>query len=109
MLSCVFGSVSCERVLMFVCFREEAYAAEIARFYETDISPIQKQLKKLEEGGVLVSRPVGRTLLYMFNPRYPFLPELKKLLEKSLKFYKEEDRDALLKNRRRPRRRSKPL
>jgi hypothetical protein len=30
-----------------------------------------EQLDKLEVGGILASRKVGRTRLYVFNPRYP--------------------------------------
>jgi hypothetical protein len=56
-----------------------------------------------------VSRTAGRTRLYEFNPRYTFLKELKSLLEKALSFYPEEEREKLLMNRRRPRRRGKPL
>jgi len=46
--------------------------------------------------------------LYSFNPRDPFLKELKGLLSKALSFYPEAERESLLKNRRRPRRRGKP-
>ena len=109
MLEPLLGSTSCERVLIYILARTEGYAREIARFFETDLDPIQKQLKKLEVGGVLVSRKVGRTRLYEFNPRHPFLEELRNLLEKALSFYTEEERDQLLMNRRRPRRRGKPL
>jgi len=109
MLEPLLGSTSCERVLIYILARTEGYAREIARFFETDLDPIQKQLEKLEVGGVLVSRKVGRTRLYQFNPRYPFLEELRGLLEKALSFYTEEERDQLLMNRRRPRRRGKPL
>ena len=109
MLEPLFGSLSCERVLIFLSARGEGYPREIARFYKTSYYPIQKQLEKLEAGGVLVSRSKGRTRLYAFNPRYPFLKELKSLLEKALRFYPEAEREALLLNRRRPRRRGKVL
>ena len=109
MLEPILGSTSSERVLIFVLTRKEGYAREIARFFETDLDPIQKQLEKLELGGVLASRTAGRTRLYEFNPRYPFLKELRNLLEKALSFYTEEERERLLMNRRRPRRRGKPL
>jgi len=109
MLEPLLGSTSCERVLIYILARTEGYAREIARFFETDLDPIQKQLEKLEVGGVLVSRTAGRTRLYEFNPRYPFLEELRNLLEKALSFYTEEEREQLLMNRRRPRRRGKPL
>ena len=109
MLESLLGSTNCERVLMFLTARNEGYAREIARFFETGLGPVQKQLEKLEAGGVLFSRLAGRTRIYAFDPRYPFLQELKKLLEKALSFYSEELREELLMNRRRPRRRGKPL
>ena len=109
MLQPLLGSVSTERVLIFILSRNEGYATEIARFFETDLFGIQNQLDKLESGGVMVSHTAGRTRLYTFNPRYPFLMELKCLLEKALSFYPEDVRERLLMNRRRPRRRGKPL
>jgi len=105
----ILGSKSAERVLTFILARNEGYAREIARFFEADLSPIQKQLEKLELGGVLVSRTAGRTRLYEFNPRYPFLKELRSLLERALSFCTDEEREQLLMNRRRPRRRGKPV
>jgi predicted ArsR family transcriptional regulator len=109
MLEALLGSTSAERVLIFILAREEGYARDIARFFETDLYAIQKQLDKLEAGGVLASRSAGRTRLYTFNPRYPFLNELRSLLEKALSFYPEADRENLLMNRRRPRGRGKAL
>jgi hypothetical protein len=104
----LLGSENSERVLIFLVARQTGYAREIARFFDTSLYGVQKQLDKLETGGVLVSRMVGRTRLYEFNPRYPFLNELKSLLEKALSFYAAEEREQLLLNRRRPRRRGKP-
>ena len=109
MIETILGSVSGERVLMFLFARDEGYAREIARFFDTDVAPIQKQLEKLESGGVLVSRLAGRTRLFSFNPRYPMVEELRKLLEKALQFYPDDTREALTMVRRRPRRRGKPL
>lgn len=109
MLDAVFGSQNLERVLMYILARNEGYAREMAEYYQTSLSPIQKQLKKMELGGVLVSRNVGRTRLYTFNPRYPFLDELKALLEKAFSFYPPEEIERLRMNRKRPRRRTKPL
>lgn len=109
MLETLLGSANKERVLLFIYARNEGYPRQIATFYEQSLSPFQKQLEQLENGGVLVSRLVGKTRLYQFNPRYTFLHELKQLLEKALSFYPEELRDQLLMNRRRPRRSGKPL
>lgn len=96
MLEPILGSLSSERVLLFILVRGEGYGREIARFYDADLDPIQKQLDKLELGDVLVSRSVGRVLLFGFNPQYPFLDELTRLLRKALSFYPEDLRDRLL-------------
>jgi predicted ArsR family transcriptional regulator len=109
MLKPLFGTENSERVLMFLLTRNEGYAREIAQFFDTNLYGIQRQLDKLESGGVLVSRTAGRTRLYQFNPRYPFLNELKQLLDKALAFYLEDVRENLMTNRRRPRKRDKPL
>jgi len=109
MLLSLLGSESSERVLIFILARNEGYATEIARFFDSDLYAIQRQLEKLESGGVLASRMAGRTRLYVLNPRYPFLKELKALLEKAFSFYPEDVRERLVMNRRRPRRRGKPL
>ena len=109
MIESIFGSINKERVLIYLVARGEGYSRELARFFDTDLAPIQNQLEKLEIGGVLFSKSVGRTRVYMFNPRYPFLKELKELLQKVLEFYPDQEKDKLLMNRRRPRRAGKPL
>ncbi|MCK5912461.1 MAG: winged helix-turn-helix transcriptional regulator [Desulfuromusa sp.] len=109
MLESVLGSLNCERVMIYLVARDEGYAREIAKFFEVGLGSVQKQLEKLEKGGVIYSKKVGRTRVYAFDPRYPFLQELKALIKKVLTFYPEEMKELLLMNRRRPRRSGKPL
>ena len=109
MLEPLLGSTNAERCLLFLLVREEGYASEMAVFYDTDLYGIQKQLDKLENGGVLGSYRAGRTRLYRFNPRYAFLKELRLLLGKALSFYPADAQERLRIVRRRPRRRGKPL
>jgi len=109
MIEVLLGSKNAERVLIYIFAREEGYAREIAGFYETDLKSIQMQLDKFEKSGVLASRSVGRTRPYVFNPRYPFLSELKALLQKALSFYPAEEQEELTMNRRRPRAKGKNL
>jgi predicted ArsR family transcriptional regulator len=109
MLSSIIGSENSEYILVFILKRDEGYAREIARFFDATLSAVQQQLDKLEAGGVLVSKKVGRTRVYEYNPRYPFLTELKALLEKAYSFYPEDVREKLEMNRRRPRKKGKPL
>jgi len=109
MIEALLGSKNAERVLIYIFSREEGYAREIASFFSTDLKPIQMQLDKFEKSGVLVSRSVGRTRPYVFNPRYPFLNELKALLEKALSFYPSREQEELTMNRRRLRAKGKNL
>jgi len=109
MIEVLLGSKNAERVLLYILSREEGYAREIARYYDTDVKSIQLQLDKMEKGGVLVSQTVGKTRPYMMNPRYPFLNELKALLEKALSFYPADEQEELVMNRRRPRAKGKSL
>lgn len=109
MLVSLLGSENREKVLLFILSRGAGYGSEIARFFDTDLNQIQKQLDGMEAGGVLVSRSVGRTRLYEFNPRYPFLDELKGLLGKAMNYYPQSLRESLTMVRRRPRRKGKPL
>ena len=76
MLEPLLGSATREQLLVFILARQEAYARQIAAFFGSKLYAVQRQLEKLEAGGVLVSRLAGRTRLYEFNPRYAFLREL---------------------------------
>ena len=109
MLEPILGSKNAERVLMFILARDQGYTREIARFSGADPDSVQKQLVRLELGGLLVSKSEGRTRLYRFNPRYSFLKELKALLNKALTFYPPDEQERLMVVRRRPRRKGKPL
>jgi predicted transcriptional regulator len=108
-LQTLLGSRSSEQVLIFLLARNEGYPTEIAEFYDADLYAIQRQLEKMESSNILVSRKVGRTRVYEFNPRYALLEELRSILEKALSYYPEEIREDLMMNRRRPRRSDKPL
>lgn len=109
MIESILGSKNAERTLVFIFARDKGYASEIAAFYAVDLYTIQNQLKKFENGGILMSLLEGRTRVFEFNPRYVFLPELKALLEKAFSFYPQEEKEKLLKVRRRQRRTGKPL
>lgn len=109
MLGSIFGSKSKERVLMFLVSRGEGYPSEISKFYSTGLSSIQNSLENLEYAGFAVSKQVGRTRIYRLNSRHPFYLELKALVERSIEFLPELEREQLSRVRRRPRRKGKPL
>lgn len=109
MLESIFGNATVEKVLLYLQNYNEGYASEIASTFSISLSVVQKQLKRLEEGGVIVSQPKGRTRLFLWNPRYPFLKELQSLLERSFAFMPESDIKKYYRKRQRPRRTGKPL
>jgi hypothetical protein len=74
-----------------------------------DISTVQHHLLRMERDGLLISRTVGRTRVFEFNPRYAFTEELEALLSKALALLPRDIHASLMLQRRRPRRTGKPL
>jgi len=105
----LFGSLSRERILTFIAAREQGYAGEIIEFWKCPDRPIKRELNRLEADGVLIAKPVGRTIVYSINPRYFIRNELKALLLKLVEAYPPEWKENLLYNRRRPRAKGKPV
>ena len=69
---------------------------------------VQRQLERFERAGALSSTLKGRTRIYTWNPRYPFLKELRALLARGLDALPPADRKRFFSERRRPRRAGKP-
>jgi len=109
MLASLLGSINKERVLVYLAGRGRGYSRQIARFFGAPLSPVQNALDRLEAAGVLVSRAVGNTREYEWNPRYPARAELANLVNRALSLYPPKLRDELLLARSRPRRNGKPL
>ena len=109
MLEPLFESPTKSQILLYLHTHGESYAREIARDLGFYLSAVQYHLLKLEQGGVLYSKLKGKVRLFGLNPRYPFKKELEALLEKSLAFVPEEERERLHTPRLRPRRTGKPL
>ena len=99
----VLRAESQEKVLIYLLLRESGYGKAIAEFYDIPQNPVQKQLAKLEEDGVVVSETIGKVRNYQLNPRYPFLEPLKALLKSAVQAYPQEIVNELLIKRTRPR------
>jgi DNA-binding transcriptional ArsR family regulator len=108
MLESLFGNRTVERVLFFLLAHHEAYAREIAVAFRMPVSQVQQQLLRLERGGVLGSRAVGRTRLFRINPSYALAPELTALLQRASQFIPEHERRPYEAKRKRPRATGKP-
>ncbi|MAF66837.1 MAG: transcriptional regulator [Deltaproteobacteria bacterium] len=109
MLEGLFGNASAEKVLLYLEQYGAGYATEIARRFDgLSLHMAQRQLERFERAGALVSRLSGRTRLYIWNARYPFLKELRALLAKALDALPAAERKRYFEERRRPRRTGKP-
>lgn len=109
-LEALFGGQAAAKVLLFMENYGEGHASWIARTFEMPVSEVQKQLKKFEEAGVLVSRMVGTSRVFTWNPRDPALEGLRQLLKSTLEYGIPSDRlKKYFRQRRRPRRKGKPL
>lgn len=109
MLKELFGGKTSEQVLLYLENYEEGYGKAIADTYDIALSPVQKQLQKFEESGLLVSRLVGKSRVYSWNPRSPFVEPVRTLLAKRLKLTPIEEIKSYYRQRRRPRKKGKPL
>jgi hypothetical protein len=111
MLESLFGNPVIEKVLFFLIANEKCYPSQLKDTFQTPLYSFQRALGRLEKGSVIVSHREGKTLIYEFNPRYPFFNELKAFLQKAYEFFPQEMREKYYEPavRKRPRRQGKPL
>lgn len=108
MLEILFGNNTKEKALLYLYTHGEGFPQEIRKNLDVSLLSVQLQLKRLEEGGILVCRKRDRTLVYQLNTRYFFYKELVALLEKLLLSLPKEIRKKYYTPRLRPRRIGKP-
>ena len=109
-LETLFGGKAATRVLLFIQNYGDGYASQIAKTFEMPLSEVQKQLAKFENTGILVSRAVGTSRIYTWNPRDPGLKGLKLILSDTLEQgIPEETLRRFYRQRQRPHRKGKPL
>ena len=64
MLEYLFANKNVEKILIYLLIHEKAYATELSRSFHSALDPIQKTLRKLESGGLLVSFLEGKTRVF---------------------------------------------
>lgn len=108
-LEAIFGNRTAAWVLLFLQCYGEGHAMRIAKTFGFGLNMTQRQLKRLEEEGVLLSRLVGNIRLFAFNDRNPTVRNLRRLLEDELKLLPEEQVQQYFRQRQRPRKSGKEL
>ena len=111
MLEYLFANKNVEKILMYLSIHEKAHATQLSRTFDSALDPIQKTLKKLAEGGLLVSFLEGKTRVFQWNPQYPFLAEIRALAKKAYGFLPSNIQEIQYRStqRKRPRKTGKPL
>lgn len=109
MLEGLFGNSIIEKILFTIYVYGDGYGLGMAKTFSEPVNRFQQQLIRLEKGGIVVSRLVGKARVYSFNPQYPFLNELKALIAKAYEFLPEKEILSHYRKRTRPRRKGKPL
>jgi len=111
MLECFFGNKTVEKVLFYLQVNKTCYASGLAKRFASPLNAVQQALLKLENGGLLVSFMEGKTRVFQYNPRYPFLPELQAFLQKAYEFLPPKIKTEFYEQieRRRPRKTGKPV
>lgn len=111
MLEYLFSNKNVEKILMYIELHGKANATELHRAFSSALDPIQKTLRKLEEGGLLVSFLEGKTRVFQWNLRYPFLKEIQSLAQKAYEYLPDSIKEThyLAMKRKRPRKSGKSL
>lgn len=108
-LEAIFGNRSAMQVLLFLEAYGSGYASRISDTYEVPVMAVQRQLRRLEADGVLLSRTVGKTRVFEFNMRIPTVRNLRQFLSAELDGLPEADIKRYYRERQRPRRSGKQL
>jgi DNA-binding transcriptional ArsR family regulator len=106
-IEAVVGSRSAAQVLLFLQNYGEGHARRIATTFDVPHMAIQRQLRRLETAGILVSRLVGNVRIFTWNPRSPCAKDLRPFLEAELERLPVDVTQRYFRQRQRPRRSGK--
>jgi len=109
MLDLILGNRNAERVFLHIYHYGEIHASGISKDYGISLTPILNQLSRFENAGILVSREVGRTRLYAFNPKSAFTKCIKEMVQIQYDGIPLSEKEKIFGSRRRPRRKNKPV
>ena len=109
MLDKILGSQTAMKIMLHLVHYGEIYPTAVARDYKISVFGVQKQFERFEDAGILVSKLVGKTRVYMFNKKMatvrPFI-ELVNIYYNSIPL---KEKQILFATRRRPRRPGKTV
>ena len=109
MLDKLLGSETAAKIMLHLCHYGEIYPSAVARDYQMSLSAVQKQFLRFEDAGILVSKLVGKTRVYLFNMKSPVTKPFVELVRVYYEGLSLPDKEKIFAVRRRPRRPGKPV
>ena len=70
--------------LFFTNPEKEYFPRQLERLTDVLVGNLQRELIRMEQGGLLVARRLGKLKLYKLNINHPLYPELKSLVRKTV-------------------------
>ena len=105
----IFGNKTALLTLIQLYHHNEVHARGVASDLGVSLSPVQNQLDRFEQAGVLVSKKVGQTRVYQFNMKSPLTKPFKEIVRIIYETLSESDHEKLFPTRRKPRVKGKPV
>ena len=109
MLDKILGSDTAMKIMLHLIHYGEIYPSAVAKDYEISLSAVQKQFERFEDAGILVSKLVGKTRVYLFNKKSPTVKPFMDLIKVYYDGLSLDDKEKIFAARRRPRRPGKPV
>lgn len=109
MLDKILGSEIAMKIMLHLVHYGEIYPSAVAKDYEISLSAVQKQFARFEEAGLLVSKLVGKTRVYLFNQKSPITKPFIDFVRVYYDGLSLDDKQKIFSVRRRPRRPGKPV
>ncbi|EKD47030.1 MAG: hypothetical protein ACD_66C00251G0004 [uncultured bacterium] len=90
MLEALFGNKTAEKIFFHLYEKRRASAYEISKCCDIPLSMVQKQLMRLESGGILRSRFIAKKREYRWDPLWPFYRAFQRFLGFKKKLLREQ-------------------
>jgi hypothetical protein len=95
--------------MLYLFHHGDAYANGVSKDMGIALSQVQRQLDKFELAGLLVSKRLGTTRVYQFNPKLGVVKKVRELIGAFYDAIPLAERESMFSVRRRPRRKGKPV
>jgi len=109
MIESIFGNETTALIFLNIYHYGEIHTAAISRNTGKFPRAIINQLNNLEEKGLLVSKTVGKSRLYLFNGKSPYIKHLKEIIKITYDSLPIKLKENLFKESLRPRKKGRPV